>query len=242
VNAVRERLLLLAGERVAGPHDDRPERPSPEDGKGVPPGWYPDPAGGPGRRFWDGARWANQVAVPTSHPSRANQRSRRIGLNIGLVVVGIVAVGVVAALAFLVVPPYVAHDSEVRHFRKTLDAMAPSQVRLVSEDTGAVLLQCFDTCSYPTRRYSTPWSRKQTYETFAAALERFGYRCVRWCDGFDEMGRSYLTRWQRPAGQPMTLQFTVDYANANDDLQCFKGGCDPRDSTRPAEAEISITP
>ena len=26
-----------------------------------PPGWYPDPQGGPGRRYWDGARWTEHT-------------------------------------------------------------------------------------------------------------------------------------------------------------------------------------
>lgn len=28
------------------------------------PGWYPDPAGGPAPRWWDGAQWTNHVAAP----------------------------------------------------------------------------------------------------------------------------------------------------------------------------------
>jgi hypothetical protein len=31
------------------------------------PGWYPDPAGGPTRRYWDGARWHN--AIPAAKRS-----------------------------------------------------------------------------------------------------------------------------------------------------------------------------
>lgn len=34
-----------------------------------PPGWYPDPAGGDGRRYWDGARWTAHVeAAPAVAP------------------------------------------------------------------------------------------------------------------------------------------------------------------------------
>jgi len=54
-----------------GTRDDRPET-APEVGMGTPPpGWYPDPAGGWGRRWWDGARWTNQVAMPPTPPAKA---------------------------------------------------------------------------------------------------------------------------------------------------------------------------
>src|SRR4051812_12164400 len=31
--------------------------PDPDDGPLVPAGWYPNPAGGPDRRYWDGTTW-----------------------------------------------------------------------------------------------------------------------------------------------------------------------------------------
>lgn len=43
--------------------DDQPERPPPPgDGTAVVPGWYPDPGGGWGLRWWDGVRWTEHVA------------------------------------------------------------------------------------------------------------------------------------------------------------------------------------
>jgi uncharacterized membrane protein YgcG len=35
---------------------------------GAPPGWYPDPAGGPGQRWWDGYVWSEAVVVPEQPP------------------------------------------------------------------------------------------------------------------------------------------------------------------------------
>jgi hypothetical protein len=35
---------------------------------GAPPGWYPDPAGGPGQRWWDGYAWSDAVTPPTVPP------------------------------------------------------------------------------------------------------------------------------------------------------------------------------
>lgn len=32
------------------------------------PGWYPDPRGGGGRRYWDGVRWTDQVQQPGQYP------------------------------------------------------------------------------------------------------------------------------------------------------------------------------
>ena len=51
-------------------YDNRPTTALPEVGAGMPPqGWYPDPAGGGGFRWWDGARWTAHVAVPTVPPA-----------------------------------------------------------------------------------------------------------------------------------------------------------------------------
>ncbi|WP_369132611.1 phospholipid scramblase-related protein [Modestobacter sp. I12A-02662] len=33
-----------------------------------PPGWYPDPAGGPGTRWWDGRGWTEHVQQPPAPP------------------------------------------------------------------------------------------------------------------------------------------------------------------------------
>lgn len=35
---------------------------------GAPPGWYPDPAGGDGQRWWDGYAWSEAVVVPNQPP------------------------------------------------------------------------------------------------------------------------------------------------------------------------------
>jgi len=36
---------------------------------GAPPGWYPDPAGGPGQRWWDGYAWTDATVQPEVAPS-----------------------------------------------------------------------------------------------------------------------------------------------------------------------------
>jgi len=42
------------------------------------PGWYPDPAGSPSLRFWDGRRWTDalSMAVPPATPSNRRDDSR----------------------------------------------------------------------------------------------------------------------------------------------------------------------
>jgi hypothetical protein len=35
---------------------------------GAPPGWYADPAGGPGQRWWDGYAWSEAVVLPQQPP------------------------------------------------------------------------------------------------------------------------------------------------------------------------------
>jgi hypothetical protein len=35
---------------------------------GAPPGWYPDPAGGPGQRWWDGYAWSQATVLPQDPP------------------------------------------------------------------------------------------------------------------------------------------------------------------------------
>jgi hypothetical protein len=35
---------------------------------GAPPGWYPDPAGGPGQRWWDGYSWTESTVLPQQPP------------------------------------------------------------------------------------------------------------------------------------------------------------------------------
>ena len=35
---------------------------------GAPPGWYQDPAGGPGQRWWDGYAWTEATVLPQDAP------------------------------------------------------------------------------------------------------------------------------------------------------------------------------
>ncbi len=68
------------------------------------PGWYPDPAGDPGRfRWWDGARWSTQTtadpssAPPVTGPTHASGGRSRAWLPV-LAIVVVVALGLAWAL------------------------------------------------------------------------------------------------------------------------------------------------
>ncbi len=37
-----------------------------------PPGWYPDPSGAAGRRYWDGTSWHSAIPAPAKPPGRVN--------------------------------------------------------------------------------------------------------------------------------------------------------------------------
>ena len=43
-----------------------------------PPGWYPDPAGSTGQRWWDGATWTDQVRA-TAAPTLTEQLPGEVG-------------------------------------------------------------------------------------------------------------------------------------------------------------------
>ena len=44
---------------------------TPPAGSGPPPGWYADPHGGGGQRYWDGERWTEHSTAPAVAPGAA---------------------------------------------------------------------------------------------------------------------------------------------------------------------------
>ena len=68
-----------------------------------PPGWYPDPGGSGGQRWWDGMAWTEHVAPgaapgPVPPPARFRQKWWHIPL---LVAVGVVSTVVSIAVQLL---------------------------------------------------------------------------------------------------------------------------------------------
>lgn len=61
-----------------------------------PPGWYPDPSGAPGTRYWDGRQWA----ATTAPPPKKNNALLIVGVVSGvfaLLVVGLLILGAIGA-------------------------------------------------------------------------------------------------------------------------------------------------
>lgn len=82
-------------------HDDLDAR------QAVAPGWYPDPAMPSTQRFWDGAKWTDNVAPLTPRPpAAAAPVSTWKGIRI-------VAVGILAAVATIWVVYQASQPSDV---------------------------------------------------------------------------------------------------------------------------------
>jgi len=69
----------------------------------TPPGWYPDPSGAPGQRYWDGYSWVEAAAVPAPtsvFPQPATSQTTKPSLSTG-VKIGLGAAAFVLAITAL---------------------------------------------------------------------------------------------------------------------------------------------
>ncbi len=66
----------------------------------APPGWYPDPTGGGGQKYWDGALWHDAIPTRPGVQTAAKagmSRNAKIGWGVAAVLVAGIAVGNVIA-------------------------------------------------------------------------------------------------------------------------------------------------
>ena len=143
-----------------------------------PPGWYPDPAGGPHHRYWDGMQW--KPASPST-PSR-----RRMV--------------VIATLAAVLIAAVVLVDSalgpSLGDVTDEADKLTfPPGLTLVDEYSVGNQL-CFDSCVELGRVYTSPSPAEVTLKIVVSALKKAGYRCVPTsrCANFE---RGFASLWQR---------------------------------------------
>lgn len=60
-----------------------------------PPGWYADPDGGPGQRYWDGSAWGEHWRAQQAQRVPPPPQSPQGGSTVGKVVLGVVLGGVI---------------------------------------------------------------------------------------------------------------------------------------------------
>lgn len=62
----------------------------------TPAGWYPDPSGQPGQRYWDGQQWTGHAAPAAPAPKTGMTKSAKVVATIGAViaVVGFVVISI----------------------------------------------------------------------------------------------------------------------------------------------------
>jgi Protein of unknown function (DUF2510) len=94
--------------------------------KTTPPGWYPDPTGGPGQRYYDGSRWTEHSNTDPVQPRSGIPNWVWAAVAVGLSL--IVAI-VVAVVVFTSGPP-MPSDSDAS---STASSAAPARSALMPE-------------------------------------------------------------------------------------------------------------
>lgn len=59
----------------------------------TPAGWYPDPSGAPGQRYWDGQQWTDHAAPPPGGPAGSGQTAGA-GIRLGSRILDGIIVGI----------------------------------------------------------------------------------------------------------------------------------------------------
>lgn len=95
------------------------------------PGWYPDPSGGPGRRYWDGSAWHDAVPARPGVPT-AGKPPRKISTK-ALLIAAAVFIAVVVVGNIL----ETRHEESKSASRTTTSRPAPSSTPTTKSPTRA---------------------------------------------------------------------------------------------------------
>ena len=106
----------------------------------APPGWYPDPVTGTGRRWWDGVQWTGQTApaltpYPPAYASTPERRPLAPGTSVSTVWIWLVVLGMV--ILTLYVTQEMGSKPRIT-FSQFMDLVAEknvSRVQFVGEET-----------------------------------------------------------------------------------------------------------
>lgn len=91
-----------------------------------PPGWYPDPSGAPGQRYWDGQTWSAAMAPPVGTPPAKKSSAGKVVLIVAASVVGI---GVLASIGSSGESPPTGSSAETSSSPRSATAQVGQEVR-----------------------------------------------------------------------------------------------------------------
>lgn len=100
----------------------------------TPPGWYPDPSGNRGTRFWDGQAWTDnvqQAAAQTPPPAPAPEKKRGAMRTVCIVAAGFLVAGTVTIVGCAALIGGAANEVQ-KESDKT--AITPAQYQSVGSD------------------------------------------------------------------------------------------------------------
>jgi hypothetical protein len=173
-----------------------------------PPGWYPDPAGGPLHRYWDGVAWSPRLR--STRPPTGTRRWIWLAVALAVPVILVAGVCVACALDPQMTPEGCRNELTSAGNELTL----PPELTLVNERWVAYLGHFGCVALY--RSYTSTFPITTTSQILVAALEKAGYRCVApdegrsdidWC-GFTDDRSGRVSYWQRT--DRLYIQFAVD--------------------------------
>ncbi|PJE04067.1 MAG: hypothetical protein CK429_31955 [Mycobacterium sp.] len=121
---------MLTPQTTGGPLTQAPTPPPP-------PGWYPDPHGGTGQRYWDGSTWLTTPLVPKPRKTSAAKILLIVGAAVFLLLGGCVAIVAIVGSSSK------THQSSAqpRDQKPSAQDLDPSQYQSISPRDYALLVK-----------------------------------------------------------------------------------------------------